>query len=59
MDTTSATSSTGVLQISGLPFGKYRFDITFSDTAGNSALQSFTYFVDKVEWTISSDTYNI
>jgi hypothetical protein len=53
------TTATGTLQIANLPFGKYRFDVTVADTSGNSTTQSFTYFVDKVEWTISSDVYNI
>lgn len=59
MSVSGATTSTGYINISGLPFGKYRFDISISDSAENKATKSYTYFVDGVEWTISSDTYNI
>jgi hypothetical protein len=45
--------------VTGLPFGKYRFDLSISDTSGNITTQSYTYFVDAIEWTISADTYNI
>ncbi len=55
----SPTSSTGNLQITNLPFGKYRFDISISDTAGNTTTQSFTYFVDKIEWTVSAPLFSI
>lgn len=53
------TSTTGALSISGLPFGKYRFDISISDNAGNIQLKSYTYFVDAIEWIVSSDNYDI
>jgi hypothetical protein len=53
------TSSTGILNISGLPYGKYRFDISVSDNAGNVELRSYTYFVDAIEWSVSSDQYDI
>ncbi|MBP9779159.1 hypothetical protein KBD33_00880 [Candidatus Gracilibacteria bacterium] len=53
------TTSTGLLNISNLPFGKYRFDIVIADNAGNVTTQSYTYFVDRVDWTIDSDVYNI
>ena len=52
-------STTGALGISGLPFGKYRFDIIISDNAGNIRSQSYTYFVDAIEWSVSSDNYDI
>ena len=47
------------MNIANLPFGRYRFDMSITDNAGNSTTQSFTYFVDRIEWTISADTYNI
>ena len=54
-----ATASTGNLTINNLPFGKYRFDISIADTSGNIKTQSFTYFVDAIEWSISSAEYDI
>lgn len=53
------TSSTGNLQVNNLPFGKYRFDISVTDIAGNTTAQSFTYFVDQIEWTVSSPIFDI
>lgn len=47
------------MNISNLPYGRYRFDLSITDLAGNTATRSFTYFVDAIEWTISADTYNI
>jgi hypothetical protein len=55
----AATTSTGRLTISGLPFGKYRFDISVADTAGNTQTQSVVYYIDAIDWSISSDTYDI
>ena len=55
----AATTSTGNLTIAGLPFGKYRFDISIADTAGNIATQSITYYIDAISWNISSDQYDI
>ena len=55
----AATSSTGNLTIAGLPFGKYRFDISVADTAGNTQTQSVVYYIDAIDWSISSDTYDI
>lgn len=55
----AATTSTGQLTIAGLPFGKYRFDISVSDNAGNTQMQSVTYYIDGIDWSISSDTYDI
>lgn len=52
-------STTGSLNISGLPYGKYRFDISVSDNAGNIQSRSYTYFIDAIEWSISSDSYDI
>lgn len=57
--TGTTTTSTGQLQVSGIPFGKYRFDILISDTVGNTRTQSYTYFVDAVIWTISAPLYPI
>lgn len=56
---TSATSSTGTFQITGLPFGKYRFDQIVSDTSTNQATQSNTLFIDAIIWTISAPLYDI
>lgn len=53
------TTSTGILNITNLPFGKYRFDIVIADNVWNITTQSYTYFVDRVDWTIDSDVYNI
>jgi hypothetical protein len=55
----TTTTTTGVLNIGNLPFGKYRFDIIIADIVGNITTQSYTYFVDRVDWTIDSDVYNI
>ena len=59
LSVTSASTSTGILQLTNLPFGKYRFDILISDTAGNTLTQSYTYFVDAVIWTVSAPLYPI
>ncbi len=55
----AATTSTGRLTVSGLPFGRYRFDISVADTVGNIATQSIIYYIDAIDWSISSDTYDI
>lgn len=55
----AATTSTGQLTIVGLPFGKYRFDISIADTLGNTTTQSNTYYIDGLSWNISSDEYDI
>lgn len=55
----SASTSTGILQLTGLPFGRYRFDISIADSVGNIAIQSSTIFVDAIEWTLSAPTYAI
>ncbi len=47
------------MNIVNLPYGRYRFDLQITDTVGNIATRSFTYFVDAIDWTISADTYNI
>jgi hypothetical protein len=57
--TGSTTASTGQLWVQNLPFGKYRFDIIIADTLGNIRTQSYTYFIDAVEWTINAPTYAI
>jgi hypothetical protein len=56
---TSASTSTGILGLTGLPYGKYRFDISIADSVGNIQMQSYTYYVDAIEWTISSPSYSI
>lgn len=56
---TSASTSTGVFQLTGLPYGKYRFDFLISDSAGNTLIQSYTYYVDGLTWTISAPSYDI
>jgi hypothetical protein len=55
----AATTSTGRLTVSGLPFGRYRFDISVADTMGNIQIQSVIYYIDAIDWNISSDTYDI
>jgi hypothetical protein len=55
----TTTTSTGNLNIANLPFGKYRFDFSVSDNDGNITTQSITYFIDALEWNISSDQYDI
>jgi hypothetical protein len=57
--TGTTTTTTGMLSFSGLPSGKYRFDILISDTIGNTETESYTYFIDGVTWSIDSDIYNI
>ena len=59
MSTTSISSSTGVFQLSNLPYGKYRFDMIVADTVGNTLTQSTTLFVDAIEWIVSSPIYDI
>ena len=56
---TSSSTSTGVFQLTGLPFGKYRFDFSIADTIGNTVTQSYTYYVDGLIWTISAASYDI
>jgi hypothetical protein len=55
----AATTSTGRLTVSGLPFGRYRFDISVADTMGNIQIQNVIYYIDAIDWNISSDTYDI
>ena len=43
----------------GLPTGKYRFDISIADNIGNIRTQSSTYYIDAIEWSISSAQYDI
>jgi hypothetical protein len=59
MSVSSATTSTGVFQTTGLPSGKYRYDISIADSAGNIATQSYTYSIDGISWSVSSDQYDI
>jgi hypothetical protein len=44
--TGTTTTTTGILAFSGLPSGKYRFDILISDAIGNLETESYTYFID-------------
>ncbi len=55
----AATTSTGNLNVAGLPFGKYRFDVSVADSVGNTVTQSYIYYVDDIEWSISADTYDM
>lgn len=57
--TGTTTTTTGILAFSGLPSGKYRFDILISDAIGNLETESYTYFIDGITWSIDSDIYNI
>jgi hypothetical protein len=57
--TLGSNTSSATMNIANLPYGRYRFDLSIADTVGNISTQSFTYFVDAIEWTISADTYNI
>lgn len=62
MTRTGVTVNTGSFLVQNLPYGKYRFDFTIKDNASptaNVTTRSLTYFVDQVEWNISSDTYDI
>jgi uncharacterized delta-60 repeat protein len=56
---TSATTSTGVFQVNNLPYGRYRFDFLISDILGNTRTVSYTYYVDEIEWTVSTPLYPI
>ncbi len=53
------TGSTGTVNVTGLPFGKYRFDTHIADIAGNISVQSSTLFVDEVSLVISTPEYTI
>lgn len=55
----SSTTTGALFQVTGLPTGKYRFDISIADNIGNIRTQSYTYFIDAIEWNVSSDQYNI
>lgn len=59
MSVISSSTTTGVLQVTGLPYGKYRFDISVADTLGNIQTQTYTYYVDAAEWTLSAPNYDI
>lgn len=59
MNISSSTTSTGVFQITGLPSGKYRFDISVADSVGNIITQSYIYYIDGISWSVSSDQYDI
>jgi uncharacterized delta-60 repeat protein len=55
---TSATTSTWAFQVNNLPFGRYRFDFLISDILGNTTTVSYTYYVDEIEWSVSSPIYS-
>lgn len=59
MSITSNSAASTTMDVTGLPFGRYRFDMSISDALGNTTTQSYTYFIDAIEWTVSADTYNI
>jgi hypothetical protein len=56
---TSASTSTGVFALAGLPYGKYRFDFLISDSAWNTVTQSATYYIDAIEWTLGAPSYDL
>jgi hypothetical protein len=43
--------------MSGVSYGKYRLTASISDRWGNQTSTGFVFFVDGVDWTISSDRY--
>ena len=55
----SPTTDGAAFQVSNLPMGKYRFDISIADNIGNVRMQSYTYYIDAIQWNISSDQYDI
>lgn len=58
--TFTGTSTTGTTaQIRGIPYGKYRIDVRVSDTVNNQTTHSRVFYVDSLNMTISSDTYDI
>ena len=59
MTLSGVTTTTGSLSILGLPSGRYRFDISVADTLGNTLVQSYTYYIDGIDWSVSSASYDI
>lgn len=55
----SPTTDGAAFQVSNLPMGKYRFDISIADNIGNVRMQSYTYYIDAIQWNISSDQYDV
>lgn len=53
------TINAGTIQSTNLPYGKYRINVSISDMGGNTTTQSYTYFVDDIEWSVSSAQYDI
>jgi hypothetical protein len=53
------TSNTGSYTITGLPFGKYRFDRIVGDVNNNTLTSSSTLYVDAIEWIVSTPSYDI
>ena len=53
------TTGTGVHSLAGIPYGKYRFRTYVSDLAGNTSSIERIFYVDAIEWNISSDSYDI
>lgn len=40
---------------SGVPFGKYRYTLNISDVWGNQSSYETTFYIDSIEWEISTD----
>lgn len=60
MLTFTGTSTAGTTaQIRNIPYGKYRIDVRVSDTVNNQTTHSRVFYVDSLNMTISSDTYDI
>lgn len=53
----SATSTT--FSSSSLTFGKYRFDVSIRDNQNNLTSASRTFWIDRLEWTVSSGSLDI
>ena len=58
--TFSNISDTGaIVNVSGLPLGRYRLDLAISDNAGNVTPLQTVFYVDRLEWNISADVHDI
>jgi len=55
--TRTITGSTWLMN--GVSYGKYRLTANISDRWGNQTSTGFIFFVDGVDWTISSDRYTL
>ncbi|MCH2188345.1 hypothetical protein MK079_00765 [Candidatus Gracilibacteria bacterium] len=53
------TTNTGSFDISGLDYGRYRATVSISDIAENTGTQEIEFYIDEVEFMVSTGSLNI